>query len=168
MSTHVLVKRLAAIAVASAVTFTAACSDSTSPSSSQDITKLNHIVVIYLENHSFDNLYGQFAGAEGLSSAAAMAHAQIDLTGAVYTTLPQTTTSPFPTTIPNGAFNIDQVVPPSALIPDLVHRYYQEQQQIDGGKMDKFAAVSDAKGEAMGYYFTDRLPMVAEAEKYVL
>jgi phospholipase C len=33
-----------------------------------------------------------------------------------------------------------------------VHRFYQEQEQIDGGKMDKFATVSDAGGLVMGYY----------------
>jgi phospholipase C len=32
----------------------------------KEINKIKHVVVIYLENHSFDNLYGQFAGANGL------------------------------------------------------------------------------------------------------
>src|SRR6266702_4554066 len=32
------------------------------------VKRLGHIVVIHLENHSFDNLYGEFRGAEGLSS----------------------------------------------------------------------------------------------------
>jgi phospholipase C len=49
-----------------------------------------------------------------------------------------------------------------------VHRYYQEQQQIDGGKMDKFAAVSDAKGLVMGYYHTAHLPLATEAAQNVL
>jgi phospholipase C len=35
--------------------------------------------------------------------------------------------------------------------------------QIDGGKMDKFAAISDAKGLVMGYYHTANLPLTAEA-----
>jgi acid phosphatase len=35
--------------------------------------------------------------------------------------------------------------------------------QIDGGKMDKFAAISDAKGLVMGYYHTAHLPLAAEA-----
>jgi len=29
------------------------------------LDRLQHIVVIYLENHSFDNLYGEFPGADG-------------------------------------------------------------------------------------------------------
>ena len=49
-----------------------------------------------------------------------------------------------------------------------MHRYYQEQVQIDGGKMDKFVAVSDAKGLSVGYYPTAQLPVAAEAANYVL
>src|SRR5207302_9004311 len=51
---------------------------------------------------------------------------------------------------------------------DLVHRFYHEQQQIDGGKMDRFAAVSDAEGLVMGYYHTQSLPLAEEARKYTL
>src|ERR1700743_3860995 len=40
--------------------------DRTNPA---DINKVGHVVVIYMENHSFDNLYGEFEGADGLSSA---------------------------------------------------------------------------------------------------
>ena len=40
--------------------------------------------------------------------------------------------------------------------------------QIDGGKMDKFAQVSDAQGLSMGYYHTATLPLAAEAQKYTL
>jgi phospholipase C len=154
-------------AVAAAVLFTS-CSDSTtSPSKSGDITKVNHVVVIYLENHSFDNLYGEFSGAEGLS-AAANAAKQISGTGSAYATLPEVNGSPIPTTLPNAPFNIDQYVPATVATRDLVHRYYQEQQQIDGGKMDKFAQVSDAQGLSMGYYHTASLPLAAEAAKYTL
>ena len=28
----------------------------------EGIKKINHVVVIYMENHSFDNLWGQFPG----------------------------------------------------------------------------------------------------------
>ena len=35
--------------------------------------KIDHIVVIYLENRSFDNLFGLFPGANGLQNSAATA-----------------------------------------------------------------------------------------------
>ncbi len=44
------------------------------------------------------------------------------------------------------------LVPADAKTPDLVHRFYQEQQQIDRGAMDRYAAVSDAEGLVVGYY----------------
>jgi acid phosphatase len=153
---------------AAAAALSSACSDSSSsPPASGDITKINHVVVIYLENHSFDNLYGEFAGAEGLA-AAANAAKQIGATGAAYTTLPQVNGSPVPTTLPNAPFDIDQYVPATVATRDLVHRYYQEQMQIDGGKMDKFAQVSDAQGLSMGYYHTAGLPLATEAANYTL
>jgi len=133
------------------------------------LNKLNHVVVIYLENHSFDNLYGEFPGAEGLSSPAALsAPKQVDLTGTVFTTLPQIPGALFPTTLPNAPFPIEDYVPATVAPHDLVHRYYQEQAQIDSGRMDKFAAVSDALGETMGYYHTMNLPMAAEASRFTL
>jgi phospholipase C len=47
-------------------------------------------------------------------------------------------------------------------------RWYQEQVQIDGGKMDKFAAISDAGGLVMSYYDGSHLPLWQYAKDYVL
>jgi phospholipase C len=33
------------------------------------LDKIQHIVVIYAENRSFDNLYGLFPGADGIANA---------------------------------------------------------------------------------------------------
>ncbi len=137
------------------------------PQDDAGLRRIKHVVVIYLENHSFDNLYGEFPGADGLANAAATS-TQVDGLGNPFATLPMTATSPFPTNLPNAPFNIEQFVPANMKIPDLVHRYYQEQMQIDGGKMDKFAVVSDAKGETMGFYHTAGLPLAALASQYTL
>jgi acid phosphatase len=132
--------------------------------------RLKHIVVIYLENHSFDNLYGEFAGANGLTKAAGTT-TQVDANGKPFEFLPFPSTppfSPFPTNLPNAPFSIEQYVPAHARTPDLVHRFYQEQSQINGGKLDRFAVVSDAKGLVMGYYHTAHLPLADEARRYTL
>jgi len=50
---------------------------------------IENIVVIYLENHSFDNLYGFYPGAEGLSKAPREKVLQVDAEGQVYPHLPQ-------------------------------------------------------------------------------
>ena len=160
-------RSLTSLAAVTTTAVTLSCSDSTTSPKTGDISKINHVVVIYLENHSFDNLYGEFAGAEGLSAATGNPK-QINATGTAYSTLPQVNGSPLPTNLPNAPFNIDQYVPATVATRDLVHRYYQEQMQIDGGKMDRFAQISDAQGLSMGYYHTAALPLAAEAAKYTL
>jgi phospholipase C len=167
----------------------------TTTSSATGLNKLNHIVVIYLENHSFDNLYGQFAGANGIANAtsdAGTAHTyiQVDQTGAPYASLPQDLPykgqPPFlPANQPNFPFSLDTVIPlnwaePDAgfvgtdggalQTPDVTHRYLHEIAQIDGNKMDKFALYNDnpSRGMTMGYYTTSKLPLAVEAGKYTL
>jgi acid phosphatase len=127
------------------------------------LARIGRIVVIFEENRSFDNMFGLFPGADGLANAAAAR--QVDRDGRPYEFLPpviNTNLTPpavdsrFPERLPNAPFPIDRYVPRNAATGDLVHRFYQEQAQIDGGKMDKFAAFSDAGGLVMGYYdFSD-------------
>jgi phospholipase C len=138
---------------------------STSPPAG--LANIGHIVVIYLENRSFDNLYGQFPGANGLAQAGGAAP-QVDLSGTPYPTLPQADDTPFPRDLPNAPFDITRFVPADRPTRDLVHRYYQERAQINGGRMDRFAVVSDAEGLVMGYYPTAGLPLAAEAKRYTL
>ena len=40
-----------------------------------------------------------------------------------------------------------------------MHRYYQEQYQLDGGKQDRYTTGSDAIGLTQGYYRTQQLPL---------
>ncbi len=62
------------------------------------IDNVKHVVVIYLENHSFDNLYGHFAGANGLQNADSSNTTQVDSNGNPYTFLPPVSgTLAFPT-----------------------------------------------------------------------
>ncbi len=133
------------------------------------VDKIKHVVVIYLENHSFDNLYGEFAGANGLSNANSSAITQVDATGTPYSVLPAIAgTTAFPTNLPNNLFNIDQYIPNDQETPDVLHRYYQEQLQIDGGKMDKYALYNTSAGLSQGYYKTSLLPLLGMAQKYTL
>jgi LPXTG-motif cell wall-anchored protein len=168
--------RAARLGLALALLWMLVLSTAGAPALAQSPNPINHIVVIYLENHSFDNLYGTFPGANGLLNAGATA-TQVDSAGVAYATLPQpinTSVKPakpderFPANLPNKPFNIDQYVPLDQNTGDLVHRFYQEQMQIDGGKMDKFATVSDAAGLVMGYYESSRLSLYKYAKEYTL
>src|SRR4051794_31832178 len=49
--------------------------------------KINHIVVIYEENHSFDNLYGGWEGVRGRNRADRAHTRQVDQNGNPYTCL---------------------------------------------------------------------------------
>src|SRR3954470_5429554 len=146
---------------------------------------VDHFVVIYLENHSFDNLYGSFEGANGLADADPAHTVQVDMAGNALKCLeqndPHLTSPPLPADVcstangdafnshfGNSPFSIDAYVPFDQKIRDLVHRYYQNQVQIDGGKNDKFAAASDAKGLSMGHYDTSKLPLAKIAGRYTL
>ena len=152
---------------------------------SRPFRHIDHFVVIYLENHSFDNLYGTFPGANGLNGADPAHTIQVDLSGHVFKCLeqndPQLTSPPLPADacstangdafnshFTNAPFRIDGYVPPNMKTRDLVHRYYQNQVQIDGGKNDKFVAASDAKGLSMGVYDTANLPLAEYAKRYTL
>jgi phospholipase C len=138
--------------------------------------RIDHIIVIYQENWSFDAMYGLFPGANGIANAGAAAR-QVDKSGVPYSTLPQpidTTKRPpapdprFPADLPVAPFNVADFVLPNERTGDLVHRFYQEQLQIDGGKMDKFVAWSDAAGLAMSYYDVTNMPVGRLAQQYVL
>lgn len=142
-----------------------------------DLSKVHHIVVIYLENHSFDNLYGLFPGADGLANAPLSTTRQIDAEGKVYKQLPRvmdTRNKPaeadprFPADLPNQPFDIGKYAPIDHKTGDLVHRFYQHQAQINGGAMNRFAAVSDAGGLTMGYYDGRNLPLWQYARRYTL
>jgi phospholipase C len=133
-----------------------------------------------MENRSFDGLYGSFPNVDGFVNAGA-AKTQVDKDGKPYETLPPvldsnnldgnkqpSIDSRFPSTLLNGPFNIDQRAPGCTRTGDMVHRFYQEQQQIDGGKMDKFVAFTDSGALPMGYYDTSKLRLYKLAQQYTL
>ncbi len=144
------------------------------------------IVVIYAENRGFDHLYGNFPGANGYANATPEQSIQRDRDGTVLSALPpvagngltdptdptQVSTEetrnhpnqPYALDDPNG-YNIDF----RYKLHDLVHRFYNNQMQIDGGKNDKFAAYSDAGGEVMGHWTKGpQTAMWSIARDYVL
>lgn len=140
------------------------------------IEKLDHIVVIFLENRSFDNMYALFPGANTSLTAKNIAP-QVDKAGKVYETLPVVMNPDakppaqdkrFPDKLANKPFLIDQYVALDQKIPNLTHLYYHNQEQINGGKNDKFAAVSNAGGLVMGYQDTRNTALWKYAQTYTL
>ncbi|HEY0520526.1 MAG TPA: alkaline phosphatase family protein [Ilumatobacteraceae bacterium] len=186
---------------------------------------IKHLVVIYEEKHSFDNLYGMWGSVNGhhvigLDDATPANTTQVDEAGNPYNCLlmsdvnlmspplsPDCSTSTFsfggtsPTTayhFGNAPYNIDHFIPataatcppesdlfgapfgllaglgePGGCTRDLVHRFYQEQYQINGGQQNRYVTGSDSAGMTMGYYDTTQLPIYqylhsAKAPNYVV
>jgi len=145
------------------------------------VQKIQHIIVIYQENWSFDGLYGKFPGGYGLSSPAARI-TQVDKDGNPLIELPQpldTETSPstpdkrFPPAngspeLPPLPFDMTKYVGADQTAGDLVHKFYHEQLQIDAGKMDKFVTWSDNGGLVLSYLDATNLPEGKLAQEFVL
>jgi acid phosphatase len=157
--------------------------------------QVDTIVVIYAENRAFDNLFGNFPGARGLSEVIDRNGKplpgfipQVDRNGSVLAVLPPTwggVTAPGVTPVvtqqqsvglPNAPYSIERgfsaqsqvTLSTSTVTRDLWHRFYEHQMQIDGGKNDGYAAWSDAGGLAMGYYDYSRSSLFALAKEFVL
>jgi len=146
------------------------------PSGPSGLDAIEHIVVIYAENRSFDHLYGLFPGANGIASATPEQYQQVDRDGRVLEKLPpvwngKAPSADFPSGLPNRPFRIDAPpinLPLSTPTQDLVHRFYQNLEQINGGRNDRFVAASNAGALAMGYYDGSTLPLWQWARDYVL
>lgn len=146
---------------------------------------IQHFVVIYQENWSFDGLYGSFPGANGIQNANASNITQRDKNGVVIPTTPaplngKTADPRFPPTngqpaLPTGPYNISQYVQPTEKTGDIVHRFYTEQLQIDNGvlkpstgTMDGFFAWSDNPGLTMSRFDATNLPEGLLAQQYTM
>src|SRR5262245_44170200 len=153
--------------------------------SARALAQIDHIVVIYQENWSFDSLFGFFPGADGIANAldgsGNLIFRQVDKSGVPLTTLPAVkgpngALDPrFPTNLPPKPYNsvplLSQDASPGApagLTGDMIHRFYTEQQQIDGGRNDKFVSWSDNGGLVMSYIDATNLPTGQLAQLFTL
>jgi phospholipase C len=133
------------------------------PAAVHTLRDVAHFVVIAMENRSFDNLWGEFPGADGILGldGGSPGVAQIGADGGVYALVPSPPgLSPFPEAgLPNAPFAIEDFVPVYEKARDLHHQFFTEQFQIASGKMNAFAYWSDARGLVMGHYHTMNLPL---------
>lgn len=125
--------------------------------------KVNHIVVIYQENWSFDAQYAKFPGANGSASTTAATLSQVycangSTTYTPLTALPAAYTNvgapnangcswtanqaktEVDTRIPSGLavapFDLASFVPTSSTTGDIIHRFWHQQLQIDNGVLE--------------------------------
>ena len=148
--------------------------------------KVQHIVVIYQENWSFDSLYGQFPGANGLQNAFDMLpqfDKSVGYSNYVYVTPQPLNGGPdlrFPPgngqpALPLIPYDLTRYVAISNTTGDIIHRFYHQQLQIDNGvlepangSMDKFVTWSDNPGLVLSYIDATDLPEGRLAQQYTL
>src|SRR4051812_8827612 len=143
---------------------------------SDRLAQIETIVVIYAENHSFDNLYGMFPGANGVANATTEQMTQVDHDGAPLPYLPPVYTggkpdARYPQKLPNRPFRID--APPvgarmDQVVPSPIHNYWQNIEQINGGKNNRFVAMTNVGAWTMGYYDGSAMKMWQWARRYTL
>ena len=162
------------------------------------LASFSHIVVIYEENHSFDNLYGGWEGVNGRANATATQSTQLKQGGVTpYACLPQNDVNLPACIAPNAPFSIEAYIPatlrtcpqpgafflhgttpspanlPGGCTEDIVHRFYQEQYQLNHGAQNLYTTGSDAIGLTQGFYDTTQLPIYKylhgdDAPKYAI
>lgn len=133
--------------------------------------KIDHIIVIYLENRSFDNLFYGYKGADTSDAPLQSYPLQINGEGKTYSHIemgPNAIQSGFPKQINNTPFLLDEFIPQEGMIPDMVHRFYQSILQIDNGKNDRFAYISNEKALVMGYHNMRESHMWRYAKEFTL
>src|SRR5881296_4116045 len=100
--------------LASAAALLAGCASSPQGPATQGLARIEHIVVIYAENRSFDHLYGLFPGADGIAQGTAEQKTQLDRDDKALPYLPpvwrqgtRELDPRFPQQLPNGPFRLD-------------------------------------------------------------
>ena len=164
------------LGVSAAIGLLAATSALAQPAGNDPLAQIGHVVVIFEENRSFDNFFGRFPGANGLANAADKA-IQIDADGKPYKLLPAPIDSNlkppavdkrFPAQLPNRPFEINRYVSLDDDTGDLIHAFYQEQMQINGGAMNRYAQVPNAQGLVMGYFDISKTYLWKLARQFTL
>src|SRR5437660_12353 len=160
------------------------------------VQRLQHIIVIYQENWSFDSLYGQFPGANGLQHGFDTL-SQYDKSSN-YTSLfyksprPLNNGAPDPNfpaspdgnlalwsdhsvALPAFPFDFTNYIDSDVTTGDIVHRFYTQQLQIDNGALEakksdlgKFLTWSDNPGLVLSYLDATNLPEGELAPQYTL
>ena len=145
------------------------------PQQIQNSQKIKYVIIIFQENWAFDALYGKFPGANGLANAKRENYEQIDMMGKpypmLYTCIDTKINKPYPeipTNLPNAPFDLSAYIPMSKVTGDLIHQFYHEQYQINGGLMNRFIDFSTAGGFVMSYYDINSTEMGKLAKEYVL
>lgn len=141
----------------------------------QRLGKIGQIVVVYMENRSFDHLFGMFPGADGIGRAGAPDRmTQTGPDGKPYASLPPVALDKggldarFGATLANQAFRLEPNVTLGDKTASPVHAFWTHQRQINGGKNDRFVVEGNTGALPMGYFDGSQLKLWSLARRFTL
>src|SRR5207244_10392901 len=73
-----------------------------------------------------------------------------------------------PASLPVAPFDLAAYVPPTSRTGNPIHRFYHQQHQINGGRMDRFVAWTNVGGLVMSHYDANDMPLGRLAREFVL
>jgi len=144
------------------------------------IKDVKHFVVIYMENHSFDNRFGSWEGVNGRLGTYIK---QVNQNGDIFQCLPQYSgysdlfnasqtcsdaLNGFTSGFTNDAFNLadyqktDTCPDSSELCYEkdaITHQFYQEQYQLNNGLMNRYVIANYTAGSVASFTETTSLPL---------
>lgn len=149
----------------------------------EHLKRIGHVIVIYQENWSFDSLYGQFPGVNGLQNGFDNLP-QFDKFGNPIYITPQPLNGGPDNRFPPGngqpalpliPWDVTKYVAADQTTGDIIHRFYHQQLQIGNnlleagtGNMGKFVTWSDNGGLVLSYIDATDLPEGKLAQQYTI
>ena len=142
------------------------------PTSTAQANKIQHIIFIVQENHSFDNYFGTYPGAKGFPPGLLVPSNPNSTTSVAYAPYHLSNSDPvllIGDELPPGMSDPDQLAAASSN-PYLPHHLSSEAPPIltnawgaaheayDNGKMDGFIAAQGGDPQTMGYYDRSNIP----------
>jgi phospholipase C len=144
----ILAATLCVFTITSPVTHPAAAQQEQLNNNNNSNNPIKHIVVIMQENHSFDNYFGTYPGANGI---------------------PENVCMPLDPEHPNPHSCVKPFLSTNATSPDIPHEYLPSHIAYNNGKMDGFMLAESENNSTMSYYDNKTIPYYWDlAKHYVL
>jgi len=145
------------------------------PQTDPALARVGQIVVIYMENRSFDHLFGLYPGADGIAAALSQGRTtQTGPDGKPYDRLPPVTLEGgapdprFTAKLPNAPFRLDPAVTLADKTASPVHAFWTHARQINGGRNDRFVVEGNTGALPMGTFDGSALKLWALAQRFTL
>jgi phospholipase C len=142
------------------------------------VNDVTNVIILYEENWSFDGRYGLWPGVNGLNNPSGFQQLTRDLKAFKNVRVEYPCSDGRPTIDPVRPFDLASAIPPTDRTESPIHEFYREQDEIDGGLMDRYLlwntpekncdgdvagfgdkGLENVGGVAISYYDETKLPV---------